>query len=64
MYRTPGLNLPTHRSMPAVPAEPDTLPVNSSRQVPGVTEPFMFTRLFLVTGILLAVLALAAVVSG
>lgn len=63
MYRTYGLYAPTYRSTPA-PAEPGTLPVDSSRQVPGVTEPFMFTRLFLVTGILLAVLALAAVVSG
>lgn len=64
MYRTNGLYLPTHRPMPASTAEPGTKPANSNRQVPGVTEPFMFTRLFLVTGILLAVLAIAGLFSA
>ena len=34
------------------------------RKVPGVTEPFMFSRLFLVTGILLAAVAVAGLISG
>ena len=34
-------------------------PANDARPVKGQTEPFMFTRLFFVTGVLLGGLALA-----
>ena len=64
MYRTHGLYVPTHRPLPASTLEAGMREADANRQVPGVTEPFMFTRLFLVTGILLAAVALASLVSA
>ena len=64
MYRTHGLYVPTHRPLPASALESSGRPVGRDRQVPGVTEPFMFSRLFLVTGTLLAGAALAFLVSA
>ncbi|WP_395449534.1 hypothetical protein ACHMW7_06740 [Aminobacter sp. UC22_36] len=39
-------------------------PANDGRPVKGQTEPFMFTRLFFVTGVLLGGLALATMLSS
>ena len=64
MYRTHGLYVPTHRPLPVSALESSARPVGRDRQVPGVTEPLMLTRLFLVTGILLAAAALAFLVSA
>ena len=63
MYRTHELYVPTHRPLPMSVLDSGARPMGE-RQVPGVTEPFMFTRLFLVTGILLAAAALAAMFSA
>lgn len=38
-------------------------PANDARPVEGQTDPFMFTRLFFVTGIVLGGLALASLLS-
>lgn len=40
------------------------VPANDHRPVKGQTEPFMFTRLFFVTGLLLGGLALATMLSS
>ena len=64
MYRTHELYVPTHRPLPVSALECSARPVERDRQVSGVTEPFMFTRLFLVTGILLAAAAVAFLVSA
>ncbi|ODT08777.1 MAG: hypothetical protein ABS58_01205 [Mesorhizobium sp. SCN 65-20] len=45
----------------ALPVEPEA---RSPRLVKGQTEPFMFTRLFFVTGVLLGGLALASLLSS
>ncbi len=63
MYRNPGLDMPTRRSRTAANSSAtDTHPLR--RQVPDATPPFMFSRLFLVTGALLAIIAVAGLVSG
>jgi hypothetical protein len=64
MYRTHGLYVPTHRPLPVSALEAGMRSADAHRHVPGVTEPFMFARLFLVTGILLAGVALATLVSA
>ena len=64
MYRTHGLYVPTHRPLPVSALESSARHAERDRLVPGVTEPFMFTRLFLVTGILLAAAALALLFSA
>ena len=64
MYRTHGLYVPTHRPLPASSVESGVRRADIVRRMHGVTEPFMFTRLFLVTGIVLAGAALATLVSA
>lgn len=64
MYRNPGLDMPVHGSLPASSSAMEAKSASGSRQVPGVTQPFMFSRLFLVTGILLAAIAVAGLISG
>ena len=64
MYRTHGLYVPTHRPLPVSPLDSAPRHAERDRLVPGVTEPFMFTRLFLVTGILLAAAAIAVIFSA
>lgn len=65
MYRHPGLHTPVHRPPPTYEEDPSQRwAADGNRQVPGVTQPFMFSRLFLVTGILVAAIAVASLVSG
>jgi hypothetical protein len=64
MYRHPGLHTPIHGPLPTHEDPSQRRAADGNRQVPGVTQPFMFSRLFLVTGILLAAVAVASLVSG
>jgi hypothetical protein len=64
MYRTHGLYVPTHRPLPVSALETSARLVDGHRQVPGVTGRFMFTRMLLVTGIVLAGVVLATLVSA
>ena len=63
MYLTRGIYASSYRPVPAAKAKAATHQENRERQVPQ-TEPFMFTRLFLVLGILMAGIALATFVSA
>jgi hypothetical protein len=64
MYRTHGLYVPTHRALPVSALETSARLADGHRQVPGASERFMFTRLFLVAGIVLAGVVLATLVSA
>jgi hypothetical protein len=64
MHRSHGDYVPTHRPLPLSTLDAGMRRAAANRRVAGVTEPFMFTRLFLVTGIMLAGVALATLVSA
>ncbi len=62
MYRNPGLDTPIHGSL-STPRK--ARPASGNRQMPGMmTEPFTFSRLFLVMGIVLAIVTVTSLVSG
>lgn len=63
MFRTYGIHAPLTSHRPASAAGQATRPADARREI-KVTEPFMFSRLFLVTGVLLAAVALASLVSA
>ena len=62
MYRNPGFDMSSHASVRA--ASDVSEARSADRQVPGITPPFMFSRLFSVTGILLAAMVVVTLILG
>jgi hypothetical protein len=64
MHSTARLYATTHRQTPTTSANPERRFSDGMRRVPDATEPFMFTRLFLVIGVLLAAVVFGGLISG
>ena len=64
MFRTHRLYVPTHRPLPVSALETMARLADRGRQLPAATGRFMFTRMLLVTGIVLLASVVATLVSA